>query len=82
MTSRKNITRKIGKKSRTFKHRHHKHSASCKHNKPQHKFKATTLANINGKCYKNGKKFPCSQFVKEERKVVSSMWDMFTPLKI
>ena len=31
----------------------------------------------NGKCYKNGRKFPCSQFVKEERKVASSMWDMF-----
>jgi hypothetical protein len=51
----------------------HKHNASCKHNK----FRATTLENINGKCYKNGKKFPCSQFVKEERKVASSMWDMF-----
>jgi hypothetical protein len=51
----------------------HKHNASCNHNK----FRTTSLANINGKCYKNGRKFPCSQFVKEERKVASSMWDMF-----
>ena len=64
-----------GKRTITHKHRHHKHrhNVSCKHNK----FRATTLANINGKCYKNGRKFPCSQFVKEERKVASSMWDMF-----
>ena len=64
-----------GKRTITHKHRHHKHNhnASCKHNK----FRATTLENINGKCYKNGRKFPCSQFVKEERKVASSMWDMF-----
>jgi hypothetical protein len=78
-------SRKLKRRNhRTRKHRHstycnhnHKHNASCKHNKPQNKFRATTLANINGKCYKNGRKFPCSQFVKEERKVASSMWDMF-----
>lgn len=61
-----------GKKTSTHKYKH-KHNASCKHNK----FRTTSLANINGKCYKNGRKFPCSQFVKEERKVASSMWDMF-----
>ena len=74
-------SRKLKRRNhRTRKHRHstycnhkHKHNASCKHNK----FRATTLENINGKCYKNGRKFPCSKFVKEERKVASSMWDMF-----
>ena len=66
-------SRKIRRRQTNPRKYKHKHNASCKHNK----FRATSLANINGKCYKNGKKFPCSQFVKEERKVASSMWDMF-----
>ena len=71
MASRRHRTRR----HRTRRVNRHRHNKSCRHS-------SVSLEKINGKCYKNGRKFPCSKFVKEERNVVKNMninnfWDIF-----
>ena len=65
-------------KGTSRKVKQHRHNASCKHNK------SISLSNMNGKCYKNGRKISCSKFFKEERNVEKDMsksmnnfWNMF-----
>ena len=66
----------MGFRNKTKRVKKHYHTKSCKHN-------FISLENINGKCYKNGRKISCSKFVKEEKNIVkkersmNNFWDMF-----
>ena len=60
------MARNRTRRYKTRKVKRHHHTKSCRHN-------SVSLEKMNGKCYKNGRKIPCSKFVREERNVVKSM---------